>query len=234
MPERDISFLVLAKEKPGLAECVEFLRSRSHRVTVVIGNWGDPFPTSCTKWEGGVIISYLSPWVVPPWLLKRAGIAAVNFHPGPPEHPGIGCTNFAIYKGEAEYGVTAHHMAEKVDAGRIIAVRRFPVLKEETVFSLTQRCYEHLTILFRGVMAGFFSAGRFPVSHEQWKREPYKRKDLEELCRITVDMPEVEVARRIKATTYPGMPGAYIEIYGYRFECSEAERRTAIVERRSG
>ncbi len=224
MRKGDVAFLVLAKEKLGLRESVELLRKYSSRITVVVGKWGDPFPTSCSEWGGDVIISYLSPWIVPPWLLKRARIAAINFHPGPPEYPGIGCTNFAIYKAEVEYGITAHHMTERVDTGPIISVRRFPILKDDTVVSLTQRCYEHLVSLFRDVIAEFFSTGRFPVSGEQWKRESYKRRDLEELCRITTNMPEEEVARRIKATTYPGMPGAYIELYGYRFEYSDVER----------
>src|SRR5574337_1427381 len=131
MSKRDVSFLVLAKEKPELSKCVGLLREHSSRVAAIVGKWGDPFPALWSEWEGDVIISYLSPWIVPTWLLKKAKIAAINFHPGPPEYPGIGCTNFAVYNAESEYGVTAHHMAGKVDTGAIIAVQRFPVLKDD-------------------------------------------------------------------------------------------------------
>ncbi len=79
------------------------------------------------SWQGDYIISYLSRWVVPAELLERARRAAVNFHPASPDYPGIGCNNFALYENAAEYGVTCHHMAPRVDSGEIIAVRRFPV-----------------------------------------------------------------------------------------------------------
>ena len=46
------------------------------------------------------------------------------------------------------------------------------------------------------------------------------RRELEELCKVTIDMEEEEIKRRIRATTYPGMPGAYIEVSGYKFSCS--------------
>ena len=182
------------------------------------GKREDPFPSSALGWRGDFIISYLSPWIVPAPVLQGVRIAAINFHTGPPEYPGIGCTNFAIYNGESRYGVTAHHMAERVDSGPLIAVRRFPVHKEDTVFTLTRRCYENLRVLFTEVMIHFFSVGKLPESAEKWTKAPYTRGDLERLCEVSLEMPLEEIERRIRATTYPDMPGAYIDIYGHRFE----------------
>jgi hypothetical protein len=34
-------------------------------------------------------------------------------------------------------------------------------------------------------------------------------------------MSEEEVKRRVKATQFPGMPGAYIKLYNYKFEYNE-------------
>ena len=220
----EASFLVLAKRRPGLDECVAQLERLSSHVNVVLGERGEPLPHSCFDWEGDVLISYLSPWVIPARLLRKARIAALNFHPGPPEYPGIGCTNFAIYHGAREYGVTAHHMEEKVDTGRIIAVRRFPIFDDDTVFTVTQRAYEHLAVLFQSVFTQLTSSGTLPESHEKWARKPYARRELETLCKITLGMSREDIERRIKATTYPGMPGAYVEIYGHRFEYVEGER----------
>lgn len=84
------------------------------------------------------MISYLCPWILPEHLLERAKVASVNFHPGPPEYPGIGCTNFAIYNQEVIFGMTCHHMATRVDTGKIVAVRRFPLFPTDTVLSLTE------------------------------------------------------------------------------------------------
>ncbi len=213
------SFLVLAKRRPGLEACVRFLRDRSTQVEVIVGDRGDPPPVpALSGWEGDILISYLSPWIVPASALERARIATVNFHPGPPEYPGIGCTNFALYHREQEYGVTAHQMVERVDRGPIIAVRRFPILAEDSVFTLTQRSYENLRLLFEEVLSRFFETGKFPTCQERWAQEPTTRLDLERLCEIKPGMSPEEVERRVRATTYPGMPGAYTEVHGYRFE----------------
>jgi methionyl-tRNA formyltransferase len=213
--KRELSFVVLAKRKPGLASCLNFLKSRSAHVEVFVGKRGDPFPAlPASDGQRDVVISYLAPWVVPPVVLKRARVAAINFHPGPPEYPGIGCTNFALYHHARVYGVTAHHMAERVDTGRIIAVRRFPVHDHDTVLTLTRRCYDHLPILFKDVIGTYLSTGRFPASEERWARKPYTRRDLERLCEVRMDMPPEEVKRRIHATAYPGMPGVFITPHG--------------------
>ncbi len=207
--ERKASFLLLAKQRPGLETCVDFLKTHSGDVQVFVGKRGDPFPTSLLDWRGKLLLSYISPWIVPAALLERASFAAINFHPGTPNYPGIGCTNFAIYNRENQFGVTAHHMVEQVDTGPIIAVKRFPLREEDTVWSLTHRCYENLVILFQDVISHFFATGRLPKSAEKWTRRPYTRCALDALCEINMTMTPEEVERRIRATTYPGMPGAY-------------------------
>lgn len=73
---------------------------------------------------------------------------SINFHPGSSKYPGIGCTNFAIYNREEEFGVTAHIMEPKVDSGTIVSVKRFPLLKTDSVYSLTKRCYDYILIQF--------------------------------------------------------------------------------------
>ena len=51
-------------------------------------------------------------------LINNCKIAAINFHPGPPEYRGIGCLNFALYNNEKFYGCTSHIMNEKIDDGK--------------------------------------------------------------------------------------------------------------------
>lgn len=215
---KDAAFLVLAKRRPGLDRCLAYLRAVARDVEVVLGNRGDAWPDRCARWDGEFVVSYMSPWIVPGALLRRARVAAINFHPGPPEYPGTGCANFAIYHGEAVYGVTAHHMEPTVDMGPIIAVQRFRCRPDETVSSLTQESYRCLADLFETVIGAWAATGVLPVSPERWGRRPYTRRELEELCRVTPDMAPEEVTRRIRATTFPGQPGAYVKIAGYRFD----------------
>ena len=55
---------------------------------------------------------------------------------------------------------------------------------------------------------------------EQWLRKPYTRRELDALCEIRLDMSDDEINRRVKATTYPDMPGAYIKIGNHIFKYS--------------
>ncbi len=183
-------------------------------------------PDDLVEWRGDYIISYLYPHIVPGAILANASRAAINFHPGPPEYPGIGCTNQALYRNESIFGVTCHHMAQKVDTGNVIAVRRFPVTLDDDVFSLTQRCYEEIEILFFEIANIVANNDALPIApNEHWTRQPFTREELNDLCRIEHDMTVDEVERRIRAVTFPDAPGAYIEFHGYKF-CVSHENST--------
>ena len=212
------SILFIGKKKDFYCErAVEFVKSHFPEHEILLGKRGDHFPEDTGWWKGDYVVSYLSPWIIPEYLLNRASKASINFHPGPPEYPGIGCTNFAIYDKADAFGVTCHHMNLKVDTGRLIAIKRFPLYGTDTVFSLTQRCYGHILALFYEIMSLVLNNKELPQLEDTWKRKPYTRKELNELCKITLDMPEEEIRRRVKAVTFPNAPGASIEIDGMKF-----------------
>ncbi len=213
----DKTVLLFAKEKPGLNEAVRYLEQNFKEVLLFQGEVGDQFPIEAYKIKADICISYLSPWIIPPHLLNNIRTFSINFHPGSPQYPGIGCTNFAIYDAESEFGITVHHMAQKVDTGKIIRVIRFPIHKNESVYSLSQRCYEFISKAFFEVFDYYIANNVLPESDETWKRKPFTRKELNELCKIDINMDREEIVRRINATEYPNMPGAYVELHGIRF-----------------
>lgn len=216
---KQTSIFFIGKKNDYCCErAIEFIRLNFPKNDILTGKKGDRFPENARWWRGDYIISYLSPWVVPKHLLDKAKKASINFHPGPPEYPGVGCTNFAIYNNENSFGVTCHKMNPEVDTGEIITVRRFPLYETDTVYSLTQRCYGHMLSLFYDIMAIVLEDAELPQSKEPWRRKPFRRKELDDLCRITTDMSDDEVQRRIKAVTFPGAPGANIEIGGVNFK----------------
>src|SRR5580698_5731926 len=178
--------------------------------------WGDVLPEDVRRWRGDLIIGYLGRWIVPAEVAGHATHGAINFHAGPPEYPGIGCQNFALYDGAREYGIVCHHMSPDVDTGQIIAVSRFPMFEADDVSSLLVRSYDYMLTLFHDVMSTFAATGKFPTSQESWKRKAFTRKELNDLSVIPLDASREEIARRRRALTF-GAFAPYVELRGVRF-----------------
>lgn len=207
MSERTERMLFLGKAGDETAvRAATCLQQHFPRTDLVWAKRGEKSPSVGTQYD--FIFSYLCPWVIPADVLSSARRASINFHPGPPEYPGIGCTNFALYDEASEYGATCHHMRPEVDSGTIIRVLRFPVHSTDSVLTVTQRCYTCISILFYDLVDTILRGGDLPVSNETWTRKAYRRSDFNELLKLTHDMSEDEIRRRIRATTFPGYPCA--------------------------
>ena len=214
----DLEILFLSKKDNEYAgRAADFVRANFRKSTIFSGDRRKPLPEEILSWKGDLLISFISSWILPEKLLSAASMAAINFHPGSPEYPGTGCTNFAIYEDAKEYGVTCHHMQARVDAGNIIQVKRFPVKKEDTVYSVTQQCYKLIEEMFYELMNDILAGKQLPTSNEKWSRKPYTRKQLDELCMITPGMDPAEIEKRIRATTYK-TPWAFTKIGSHIFK----------------
>lgn len=211
--------LLLAKKTEWCDKAVQFLKDHwGENIVIVQGEVSDPFPSELYNWQGEIIISFLSPWIIPKAVLDLATKAAMNFHPAPPEYPGTGCYNFALYEDAKQYGVTCHYMKEKVDTGDIIATKYFPVVPEESVYSLKEKSMQALLDLLKEIVNILVADQPLPRSELHWTRMPFTRKQLNELCRITLDMDDAEARRRVRAAYFPGAPGPFIEFGGCKFE----------------
>jgi methionyl-tRNA formyltransferase len=219
------SILFLGKKNdPHCKKSLTFLKNYFTNVECVFGKKGDDLPEDTGWWKGDYIISYLSPWIVPESLLERCKIAAINFHPASPNYPGIGCTNFALYEEAKEYGATCHHMNTKVDTGNIIAVKRFPILPNDNVHSLTQRTYDFQLVLFYEVLSKILNDKPLPISTEKWTRKSLTRTELNALSVITPTMTKQEIEKRVRATSYQNFQ-PIIEIHNHIFELKTTENK---------
>ncbi len=215
---KDLEVLFLSKKDNEYAHrAAAFIEKNFPNHLIFEGGRKDKLPPEVLNWKGDLMISFISSWIYPSSLLTNASLAAINFHPGSPEYPGTGCTNFAIYNGEKEYGITCHHMQAGVDSGSIIMVKRFPVKEEDTVFQVTQQCYKLIEESFYELMQIVLKGEKLPVTNERWKRKPFTRKQLDELCTITQEMTEEEIEKRIRATTYK-TPWAFTKIGNHIFK----------------
>jgi len=213
--------ILFCKEKLGLNEVINYLEINSKELQIYKGKVDDPFPKIKCDEIIDLLISFYSPWIIPKNILNRVKLYAINFHPGPPEYRGIGCANYAIYNDEKSYGVTAHIMNTKVDSGDIINVKRFSIHENDNLLTITQKCYTYILIQYYEIISKIFNGEKIKLLNTKWGIKLYKRKDLIELCRIIPDMNKNEIGKRIKATSFPGFQGAYIELQGYKFNFQE-------------
>ncbi len=192
--------LLLASQGAEAEGMAEFCRKAFDEVMAFRGDWGQELPAQCEDWSGDLVVSYCSRWVVPANVLEAASMGAIHFHPGPPNYPGIGCLNWALYEGANFFGVTCHHMVPKVDCGSIIEARLFPLFPTDTVESLFSRTHTYLQALaFNTLAALAMGEGSFK-SDAVWSGKMHSHKELDQLATITPDLDAAEIERRIRAT----------------------------------
>lgn len=182
-------------------KALEFLELNSN-VEAYLGDWKTPFPDESGWWKGDYIISYLSRWIIPQNVIERATVAAINFHPGPPEYPGVGCVNWALYENAVEFGVTCHHLAHPVDSGKLVQVRKFQVYQKDNVSTLLDRTHDYLLTLFYDIMGYVFGGEPLPMFWGVWSKDKRTRKDLNALADINDSMSDEEIERRERACVY--------------------------------
>ena len=167
------------------------------------------------------LLSFLNPLVVPGRVLKALGFSAYNFHPGPPNYPGRVPAHFAIYDKATTFGVTAHVMIERVDAGPIIGVESFPVPPGATVERLEELAFIHLARLF-WQHAKVLATQSEPLAELaiQWSGRRSSHRLHAAMCDIPTDIAKEELDRRIAAFSaghYGLMPTITLHNYQFRY-----------------
>ena len=163
------------------------------------------------------LFNYLSPVIVPERILQSIKRAAINFHPAPPEWPGIGSASYALYEGDETFGVTAHVMTAKVDSGAIVRSMRFPIVPDDDCESLFQRALHFSLFLFYDVLSNAAQAGEARPSGDAWKRSAIRRAEFEKWMRVSTSDTADEVRRKVRALRHSTLPGPYVEVAGMKF-----------------
>lgn len=214
--------LLLTKKTDWCFKAANLARIVLGDVEIQCGDVGDSFPELLpVKYDA--VISFLSPWIIPEWLLDNAKLA-INFHPGTADYPGYGCYNFALYEGARYFGAVCHHMKPKVDTGLIIRQATFPVSPHDTVETLKLRTMVEMLALYHQVISDIANGGALEAAEKQWTRRPFTKRELDALCEIKPDMDMAEINRRKRATIYPGKPGPYIMANGEKYFLSTPDR----------
>jgi methionyl-tRNA formyltransferase len=149
--------------------------------------------------ERARLIAFATPEIVSKSVLARLGYGAINFHPGPPDYPGWAPAHFALYERATAFGATVHIMVERVDAGPIIDVARFPIPADIAVLGLEGLAYAHLAQLFWRRAKPLATDPAAPaVLPVKWGNRKYSRRSYRAICAIPLDIPKDELDRRLK------------------------------------
>ena len=145
------------------------------------------------------LIAFATPLIVPAQVLDELGFGAYNFHPGPPRYPGWAPAHFALYERPSEFGATVHVMEEKVDAGPIVSVVRFPIPPQIDAVGLEALAYAHLARLFWNLAEPLACASRpLPVTEVKWNPRKYSRRAYRAICDIPLDIDKEELELRLR------------------------------------
>lgn len=171
------------------------------------------------------IFSFYYRHMLPVALLALAKHGAYNMHGSLlPQYRGRVPVNWAVLHGETETGATLHQMAEKPDAGAIIAQTAVPILPDDTahdVFSkLTVAAEQTLWYALPALMNG--KAPRLPNDLSQGS---YFGGRTPEDGRIDWSQAAQAVYNLHRAVA-PPYPGAFTEIHGKRLIIGSARLGT--------
>ncbi len=176
---------------------------------------------------GGVdrIVAFRTDSIVPADLLRQVPGPSYNFHPGPPGYPGRHPFAFALYDGAAQYGVTAHEMVERVDAGPIVGALSFPLPDRPDADWLIDRTYTALVQLFVILAPQLARIGTpLPRTDLAWdQRRRCTAKALDVLRALPPDIGSEEMERRVRALRSVRHQGIrpHLTLHGRKFVLEE-------------
>ena len=180
---------------------------------IVNKNKTDKLPDDISFIDFDYLICFRSWLIIPQWLIDKAQSDAINLHPGPPQYPGSGCINFALYEDAEQFGTTMHFMNAKVDSGTILDVQYFPITKTQTLESVLQITHHKVYGQLCDLIIGLAHEGRQYIIDKldlwhgvQWSKTKRTLKQLNEHRIITADMSEEEINKRERAFHHKDFP----------------------------
>lgn len=147
-----------------------------------------------------------------PLVLERVQSLAVNLHMAPlPEYRGSAQYAFAVMDRRDYFGVTLHEMTEEVDAGSILAERRFPIASDVFAYELYEQATQEAIVLFRESLPDLFGGNLVACTQVELRDASqgvlHTRSELANLSRIPNSLPLSEKLLAFRATYFPPFKG---------------------------
>lgn len=154
-------------------------------------------------------------------FIKKIKIAAVNFHPGPPNYRGTGCLNYALYDRSQYYGCTAHLINDKIDSGNIIDVHKFKIYKKDTLQKILDKTHKKLFYQASSLIKGLIKNNNLNQlikenKHILWSGKIRNLNELDNFYEIKLDSSKREFENKIRST-YTKKFKPYLRLHGKKF-----------------
>ncbi len=157
------------------------------------------------------IFSFYYRQMIPMSVLNLAKIAPLNMHGSLlPKYRGRVPINWAVLHGETETGATLHVMAEKPDAGDIVAQRAVPIGPDETAGEVFANVTASAAETLKGVLPQLLK-GNVPRSPNNLAEGSYFGGRKPEDGRIHWEQTAQQVYNLIRAVA-PPYPGAFTDV----------------------
>lgn len=148
-----------------------------------------------------------------PALLAIPTRGALNMHGSLlPKYRGRAPVNWAVVHGERESGATLHYMAEKPDAGDIVAQSSVPILPDETAREVFDKVTAVAVATLDRVLPALV-AGNAPRIPQDLSQGSYFGGRKPEDGRIDWSRPAREIHNLVRAVA-PPFPGAFTTVAG--------------------
>lgn len=148
--------------------------------------------------------------VVHPEVLRAPRIGCFNLHPGPlPRYAGLDTVSWALFRGETDYGVTLHEMAERIDAGGVAYRDDFPVAPDDTALTLYGRCIRRGLALVDRLLETAAAQGRVPVEPQDLSLREYFHRGPPDGCRLEWNRAARAVRDLVRACDYGPFPSPW-------------------------
>jgi hypothetical protein len=164
------------------------------------------------------LVAFATKIIVPTAALKQFSGPCYNFHPGPPEYPGLFPSVYAIYDGRTSFGVTLHEMAAQVDSGPIVDVARFDIPNGLNRISLDNQTFNVMVKMFEQWAPHLANVQTsLSLCGETWSGRRRTRADFNAFCELGENPTDEEFARRLLAAGEGPEHALTLSRFGRRF-----------------